>query len=148
MDEYYINQAGTGIGGFQGVRYQKGNGFFGRVVSGTVMPILKKVLPFLGKTALSAGSDLLSDIENGSDFKSSVKKRFSEGKKKIGRAAMEKVKLLTGEGKKRRFRRKKSKPAVATNKRRKKTTKKGKRKPRKTKAQKRRRSKKVAKDFL
>lgn len=97
-----MNQAGSGIGGFQGIRYQRGNGFFGRIVSGTVMPILKKVLPFLGKTALNAGSDLLSDIEREENIKASAKKRFSESKKKIGKAAMDKVKLLTGEGKRKR----------------------------------------------
>lgn len=150
MDDYYINQAGSGIGGFQGVRYQKGNGFFGRIVSGTVMPILKKVLPFLGKTALNAGSEILSDIEKGEDIKTSAERRLIESKKKIGRAAMNKVKLLTGEGKKRRkYRRKKQKPTARCNKRKTKSVKKKKRshKARKGKGRKRRRSK-VAKDFL
>ena len=30
---YYVNQAGNGISGFEGVRFQKGAGFFGLIKS-------------------------------------------------------------------------------------------------------------------
>lgn len=38
LEEFYINQAGSGITGFSGVRYQRGSGFFGRLMKGAIMP--------------------------------------------------------------------------------------------------------------
>ena len=118
MDEYYRHQAGSGIGGFQGVRYQKGSGFFGRFVTGSVLPILKKVLPYLGKTALNTGENVLSDLANGEEATSSIVRRLKESRNRVGKDAEEKLKLLTGEGRKRRNKRstvkkkaKKRKPA-------------------------------------
>lgn len=91
-----MNQAGSGISGFQGIRYQRGNGFMGRMISGTVMPILKKILPFLGRTALNAGSNIMQDIENGENIGESAKKRFKETKDIIKMKAADKIKQLTG----------------------------------------------------
>lgn len=96
MDEYYLNQAGSGISGFQGIRYQKGNGFMGRVISGALMPILRKVLPYLGKTALSAGANIMQDYENGASFSESAKNRLKQTKAEIRRKSLEKFKELTG----------------------------------------------------
>ena len=121
MDEYYKNQAGSGIGGFAGQRYQKGDGFFGRLVSGSIIPIIRKVLPYLGKTALNTGVNILSDVSNGENFKSSAKRRLSETGRVIGERTMAKVKEITGSGRRRKRRTKQSvkrKPV----KRRKKTT--------------------------
>ena len=138
MDEYYRNQAGSGIGGFAGQRYQKGDGFFGRLVSGSILPIIRKVLPFLGKTALSTGVNILSDVSTGEKFTSSAKRRLKESGKKIESRAMAKVKEITGSGKKRRQRKVVRK--VTANKRKQAT----KRKTQKT----RRKTKKKAIDFL
>lgn len=113
MDEYYINQAGSGIGGFSGTRYQKGDGFFGRLVSGTILPLVKKVLPYLGRTALNAGLDIASDVADGEKFKSSFKKRMKSSAEKVGADAMAKIQEVTGSGKRRRRRRRGKKP-VAT----------------------------------
>lgn len=102
MDDYYINQAGSGLGGFAGQRYQKGDGFFGRLISGTVMPIIRKVLPYLGKTAINTGIDILGDVSQGEKFKDSVKRRFRETGERVGEKAMSKVREITGSGRKRR----------------------------------------------
>lgn len=91
-----MNQAGSGIAGFQGVRYQRGSGFMGRMITGTVMPILKKILPFLGRTALKAGTDILQDFENGDKFSDSAKRRLKETKESIKMKAVDKFKELTG----------------------------------------------------
>src|SRR5437879_3702031 len=104
MEDYYINQAGSGIGGFSGARYQKGDGFFGRLISGSVLPIIRKVLPYLGKTALNTGLDVLSDVSQGEKFGASAKKRMREAGDRLIDKSMEKVKQLTGSGKKRRRR--------------------------------------------
>lgn len=102
MDDYYKNQAGTGIGGFAGQRYQKGDGFFGRLISGSVLPIIRKVLPYLGKTALNTGVNILSDVASGDSVRSSAKRRLQETGRKVGEKAMAKVKEITGSGKRKR----------------------------------------------
>lgn len=129
MNEYYVKQAGSGIGGFSGSRYQKGDGFFGRFVSGSILPLLKKVLPYLGKTALSAGADILGDVSQGQKLGESFKNRMNETGQKITDKSMSKVRELVGGGpkKKRRRREQKAKAPKVTSKRRakgrKKTTK-------------------------
>lgn len=130
MDEYYERQAGSGIGGFSGIRYQKGDGFFGRLVSGAILPILKKVLPFLGKTALKTGINIAGDLADGNDFKESFKRRFKDTADFVESKAMNKVREMTGgaiHGPRRRTKPRKRK----TNKRKKKTAK-SKRRPSKT----------------
>lgn len=98
MDDYYKNQAGSGIGGFHGVRYQKGSGFFGRFITGSVLPVLKKVLPYLGKTAINTGQNVLADMANGENAKTSIRRRLKESSNKVGRDAEEKLRMLTGNG--------------------------------------------------
>lgn len=120
MDDYYVKQAGSGIGGFSGSRYQKGDGFFGRFVSGSILPLLKKVLPYLGKTALSAGADILGDVSKGQKLGDSFKNRLNETGQKITDKSMSKVRQLVGGGpkKKRRRRNRKLKTPKVTSKRR------------------------------
>lgn len=98
MDNYYVNQAGSGLGGFSGHRYQKGDGFFGRLIAGTVLPLIKKALPFLGKAALNTGVDIVRDVAEGQKFKESLKKRVRKTGEDITDKAIMKVKRLTGGG--------------------------------------------------
>jgi len=99
---YYINQAGSGIAGYSGVRYQKGHGFFGRLLSGAVMPILK----YLGKKALSTGVNIGTDLLQGDNFKSTMKKRLKSAGLDIAEDALEKVRNSKQSGSGRRKRRK------------------------------------------
>lgn len=96
MDNYYLAQAGSGLGGFSGHRYQKGDGFFGRLIAGTVLPLIKKALPFLGKAALNTGVDIVRDVAEGQKFKESLKKRVRKAGDHISERAMKKVKEITG----------------------------------------------------
>lgn len=89
------------MGGFAGQRYQKGDGFFGRLISGTVLPIIKKVLPYLGKTAFNTGIDILGDVSQGQKFKESAKRRLRETGDRVTEKAMSKVREITGSGRKR-----------------------------------------------
>lgn len=98
MDDYYVNQAGSGLGGFAGHRYQKGDGFFGRLIAGTVLPLIKKALPFLGKAALNTGVDIARDVAQGQNFKDSMKRRVRKTGEHITDKAIMKVKALTGGG--------------------------------------------------
>ena len=64
LEKYYIHQAGSGLAGFRGIRYQRGRGFFGRLLSGAVYPLLR----FLGKNLLRTGENVATDVLDSDDF--------------------------------------------------------------------------------
>lgn len=73
---YYVNQAASGLSGFQGIRYQKGRGIFD-----TLVKFAAPVAKFIGRHALSAGAQTLGDVISGDPLKEAAKKRFlDEGK--------------------------------------------------------------------
>ena len=74
MEQYYINQAGYGQLFYRGVRYQRGHGFFGRLISGTVLPLLR----YLGKKALGTATHVATDYLSGENIKKSIKRRGKE----------------------------------------------------------------------
>lgn len=132
---YYKQQAGSGISGYQGVRYQRGSGFFGRLFSNAIFPFLK----YLGKQALITGSDIANDmIEEKSSFKDAAKKRLSVAAKRVASDAFAEAKsrLQGGSGYKRQRTRRKR---AVVKKKRKKLIKRGKR--RKVKRKKAKKSK-------
>jgi hypothetical protein len=101
---YYENQAGSGIPGFHGVKYQRGHGFFGRLLSKAVYPMLR----FFGKQALNTGINVASDvIKDKKNFKESIKRRGIESGQNILDAGLKRAIRFqqTGEGKRRRRRR-------------------------------------------
>ncbi|MDI9312365.1 MAG: hypothetical protein QM535_19300, partial [Limnohabitans sp.] len=108
FESYYVNQAGNGIAAFTGVKYQKGHGFFGRLLSKAVIPFLK----FLGKNALSATANVASDIADSENFsfdniKDTSKRRLKEQASKMVKKAASKI--LNGEGVKRKYKRRRRK---------------------------------------
>ena len=63
-EDYYINQAGSGLAGFQGTRYQRGAGL-GSMFSGLLRaaaPLLKSGAKKIGKTLLREGMDMASNF--------------------------------------------------------------------------------------
>ncbi|RWS18673.1 hypothetical protein B4U80_00004, partial [Leptotrombidium deliense] len=71
MDEvlqYYRNQAGSGLSGFAGTRYQRGNGLFSNLWTKIGLPVLK----FLGRQAISTGLNVASDALDGRNSKESA----------------------------------------------------------------------------
>jgi hypothetical protein len=100
--DYYVNQAGSGLSGFEGVRYQRGHGFFGRFFKSAIIPMLK----FLGKRALSTGADLATDVLEGKPIKESAKARGIEAMKGVTSAGIKRARefVQTGKGRKRRRR--------------------------------------------
>lgn len=69
---YYTDQAGNGLSGFEGYRFQKGYGFFGRIFKSFAKPLLG----YLGKKAMSTGRDIVGDVLSGKNFKESSKRRM------------------------------------------------------------------------
>ena len=103
--QYYKNQAGSGLPGFQGTRIQRGYGI-GSMISGlfrAAAPLLKKAASTIGKQALRSGvnvaSNYLSDPKKSlkhhlKDEVTQVRKKVlgsgSRGRKGIKRRASEK----------------------------------------------------------
>ena len=73
---YYENQVGSGLPGFQGIRYQRGHGFFGRLFSNTLLPFVKQLLPGIGKRALPSVAGFAQDILSGENVGKSALKRL------------------------------------------------------------------------
>lgn len=85
LAKYYENQAGSGISGFQGIRFQKGHNIFGRALK-FIFPVLK----LLGKQVLNKGISVAEDvIEHNKPFKESLIKRGKEGIKDLGMDGLE-----------------------------------------------------------
>lgn len=72
--KYYVDQAGSGIAGFEGYRFHKGNGFFGRLLKTFAKPLLG----YFGKKALNTGKSIVSDLASGESIKTSGKRRLKE----------------------------------------------------------------------
>jgi hypothetical protein len=98
FEDYYVKQAGTGMTSFNGMRYQKGNGFFGRLIKG-----LKPLLSYFGKKALKTTANVASDMLEGGDFKTVLKKNLGVSAKDMAADAVAKMKSMTGGGVKRKM---------------------------------------------
>ena len=96
---YYVNQAGSGIGGFQGVRFQRGGGFFGNLFRSTIMPLLKYLGPKILKTGVSVASHAIA----GENVLSSLKSHGKEAARDIASDVGDRVTRFaqTGNGRKR-----------------------------------------------
>lgn len=81
---YYCMQAGGGNSGsyFQGVRYQRGGGWFQQIYR-SISPLMMKAGKYFGKKLLRAGSNVMSDVASGSSLKDAARTRFLETSKNI-----------------------------------------------------------------
>ena len=107
--DYYINQAGSGVGAiYKGTIYQKGRGFgsFLRGLFRTVFPLVKSGLKTIGKEALRSGSYFINDVVNNVPPKEAFKSRVSASVDNLKRKAETKIDDLVGSGVTKRRRRK------------------------------------------
>ena len=84
-EDYYLHQAGTGLSVFAGNRTQAGHGL-GNILGGLarmVIPIIRKGGKSILKEGIRAGVDVLGDISQGQDIKSSLKRRAKESGSRI-----------------------------------------------------------------
>jgi len=116
--EYFRTQAGTGLTGFQGIKHQRGHGFFGRIFSKAVYPLLR----FLGKQAITTGANLASDVFlDKKNIKDAAKDRLNEAAEDIVKAGVKRAKTFAQDGEGRRklkIRRKTTKKSIKRRKRR------------------------------
>ena len=120
VTEYYVNQAGTGLSGFTGLRYQRGAGWLSNIWSQVGLPVLK----FLGRQALSSGLSVAQDAIEGKNVKqSAIGQLKNSGRNTIG--YLKNLTDQTGSGRKRKRCSKKSikrgakKPKLAVKRKRK-----------------------------
>lgn len=111
---YYREQAGGSIDAYTSLRYlpaQRGSGFFGRLIKGTVWPLIQQMLPYAKKKALEGVGNMVTELGQGSTFKEASKKILKKtGEEIIGDAAAKvQEKLQQGSGVRRRRRLKESK---------------------------------------
>lgn len=98
FNEYYLNQAGSGIATYSGYRYQKGHGFFGRMIKGSILPLIKKVLPYLKDQVIDTGREFGRNILTSDNFKQAATRTAKRKLGDIATDALERVKSMTQEG--------------------------------------------------
>ena len=115
--EIYNSQVGSGIPAFQGVRIQRGHGFFGNLFSG-IGNLIKNWAPGVLKSILPSGVGLAQDIISGENVKQSTLNRLKEAGKAAGQHTIDRVASHFQHGKGRKRKRK-----TKSNKRKRKRTK-------------------------
>ncbi len=99
---YYLNQAGSGLPIYGGIRIQRGyslGGFFASLFRSS-LPFLKHGARVIGKEALRSGLGVASDVLDGQNWKDSAVSRLKPG---ISRVIQ---RMQTGSGKRRGIKRK------------------------------------------
>ena len=93
-EQYYLNQAGSGMPVYRGsTGLQRGYGL-GGLLGGlfrTALPILKKGAMAVGREALQSGMDIAQDVMNGQNIKTATKRRVKAAGRNMGRKALNKL---------------------------------------------------------
>jgi hypothetical protein len=134
--EYYFKQAGNGLVGFSGHRYQSGNGFFGKILK-----YVKPALRYIGKQGWSAFQGIGNDVLSGDSLGDASKKQLLRTSHDVLRDVDDELvnlKKQRGMGK----RRKRKRKSIKTIKSKKTKSKKLYKRKRKTKSKKKRKAKK------
>jgi len=82
---------------FVGQRVMKGYNIFGRFfnwIAPKIMPLLKPIGSYIGRTLFSTGGDIVNDWAEGETIKESAKKRFKQAKEQVKSDAMNKLQRL------------------------------------------------------
>jgi hypothetical protein len=114
MEHYYRRQAETGVStgdSFAGRRYRSQSRFMGRGIFSSILPLVTRALPFLGRSLLNTAVNVAEEFKanNEADVKDVLKrsaaKSVDEGLDKVKMVAK---KLIVGSGRPRGRPRKKS----------------------------------------
>lgn len=90
IDDFFTSQAGSGVATYGGFRYHRpvsmrGNGFFGRFIKGSLLPIIKNVIPYLSNQAATTVTDFTDNIKQGKPFGKAVKGSLKRGVARMAR---------------------------------------------------------------
>ena len=93
-DDYYVNQAGSGLSVYHGGRMQTGHGL-GNILGGLfkrALPLIKQGVSTVGKEIFHVGTDILGDALSGKNIKTSAKTRLKAAGKNLGKRAVTEAK--------------------------------------------------------
>lgn len=78
LKKFYLDQTGGAIDPYVSYYHipQRGKGFFGRILKGTILPIIQSVLPYLKNRAIEGVEGILSDVKEGVSLKEAGKKQL------------------------------------------------------------------------
>jgi hypothetical protein len=94
-NDYYQKQVGGALENYHaGLKFQRGYGPWGRLISRYGFPIAK----YIGKQIFKTGVDLVSDVAQGIEPKTALKSRLKERGTSILRDILEKAESQSGRG--------------------------------------------------
>lgn len=94
-NDYYQKQVGGALENYHaGLKFQRGYGPWGRLISRYGLPIAK----YFGKQIFKTGVDLVSDVAKGIEPKTALKSRLKERGTSILRDILEKAESQSGRG--------------------------------------------------
>lgn len=110
MADFYRNVYGGMADGTieiqkRGPLNQRGNGFFGRLIKGSLAPIIRSVLPYLKDMALEGVGGLVEDLKQGRSMKDAASNQFKRSASNLAEDVATRVKRTlaqSGSGLKRR----------------------------------------------
>ena len=106
FEDYYLQQAGSGLPVFIGSRFQTGHGI-GNLLGGLariMVPVLRRGGKTLLREGLRTGVDVLGDVSRGGSLKSSLKKRAKQTGTRLANKAVNSLTAPPGRPNKKRKR--------------------------------------------
>ena len=81
-EDYYLQQAGTGLPVFAGVRSQRGHGLLSGLAR-MVIPLLKQGGKTLLKEGVRTGAHILGDVMSGQNLQAAARQRVKQGGQRL-----------------------------------------------------------------
>lgn len=102
FEDYYVNQAGNGLGYYKGQSSQKGYGIGGwfRKLFRSALLFITKGAKSVGKEVLRTGTQIANDLLEGQNIQESAKMRAKETGRKLAKKALNTADEMLGQGKK------------------------------------------------
>lgn len=91
--KYYCIQAGSGISGYAGSKYQRGNGWFNNLFKK-----LKPALKYVGKEGLKTLTSIGRDVISGENFSETSQKHLKASGKRVASKAFDEIDKFANKG--------------------------------------------------
>ena len=89
-EEYYLQQAGSGLPVFAGVRSQRGHGLLSGLAR-MVIPLIKQGGKTLIKEGVRTGAHILGDVMSGQNLQTAARQRVKQGGQRLLQRAAQSV---------------------------------------------------------
>lgn len=111
LKSYYLAQTGGAIDPYVSYYHlpQRGRGFFGRILKGSILPIIRSIMPYIKDKAIDGVEGLVSDMKSGLSIKEAGTRQLKRTASQVMDDVVTRVKQR-GSGVRRRRRRKVSAP--------------------------------------